>query len=225
MDVLLVGAHPDDVEWGIGGIALLLSDHGVSIAIVDMTEGEMGSRGTVEDRRVEASAAAGTIGAEARENLRLPDCGLIDSPENRRAVASAVRRHKPRIVMAPLWQDRHPDHAAAGLLVQNSRVLCGLTTFDDGNEPHRPSAFLYYPLHNFHQPTFVIDTSTVFARKLDLLRSFRSQFVAPAEDFLYRLESRDRYYGSLAGARHGEALVADHPIRPASVAELFHLLR
>jgi bacillithiol biosynthesis deacetylase BshB1 len=222
--VVLIGAQPDDGEWGLGGAALLLSDRGVSLAIVDMTEGEMGSRGTVEERRVEASAAAGTLGAEARENLRLPDCGLVDSPENRRAVASAIRRHRPGIVIAPLWEDRHPDHAATGLIVQNSRLLCGLATFDDSNPPHRPAAFLYYPLHNFHQPTFVIDTSTVFQRKLDLMRTYRSQFVAPAEDFLYRLESRDRYYGSLAGARHGEALVADQPIRLASVAALLPLL-
>jgi bacillithiol biosynthesis deacetylase BshB1 len=225
VDVLLIGAHPDDVEWGVGGIALLLSDHGVALAIVDMTEGEMGSRGTVEERRREASAAAGTIGAEARDNLRLPDLGLTDSPENRRGLASAIRRHRPRIVIAPLWEDRHPDHAAAGLLVQNSRMLCGLTSFDDGNSPHRPAAFLYYPLHNFRQPEFVIDTSTVFHRKLDLLRTYRSQFVTPPEDFLYRLESRDRYYGSLVGARHGEALIADHPIRLASAADLLPLLR
>ena len=225
LDVLLIGAHPDDVEWGVGGIALLLGDHGASLAIVDLTEGEMGSRGTVEERRIEASAAAGTMGAEARENLRLPDCGLIDSPENRRAVASAIRRHRPRVVIAPLWEDRHPDHAAAGLIVQNSRLFCGLTTFDDANPPHRPAAFLYYPIHTFQQPTFVIDTSTVFARKLELLRTYRSQFVEPGEDFLYRLESRDRYYGSLAGARHGEALVADQPMRLASVADLLPLLR
>ena len=225
VDVLLIGAHPDDVEWGVGGIALLLGDHGVSLAVVDMTEGEMGSRGTVEERRVEASAAAGTMGAEARENLRLPDCGLIDSPEHRRLVASAIRRHKPRVVIAPLWEDRHPDHAAAGLLVRNSRLFCGLTTFDDANSPHRPAACLYYPIHTFQQPTFVIDTSTVFTRKLELLRTYRSHFVAPAEDFLFRLESRDRYYGSLVGARHGEALVSDQPMRLASVGELFPLLR
>ncbi len=225
VDVLLIGAHPDDVEWGVGGVALLLSDHGVSLAVVDLTEGEMGSRGTVDERRVEASAAAGTMGAEARENLRLPDCGLVDSPENRRAVASAIRRHRPKIVIAPLWEDRHPDHAAAGLIVQNSRLFCGLTTFDDANPPHRPDAFLYYPLHTFHRPTFVVDTTTVFARKLDLLRTYRSQFVTPTEDFLYRLESRDRYFGSLVSARHGEALVSDHPVRLTSVADLFPMLR
>jgi len=225
VDFLFFGAHPDDIEWGVGGALLLLGTGDTSFVLVDMTEGEMGTRGTVEERRTEASAAAGAMGAEARENLCLPDCALADSPENRRAVASAVRRHRPRIVIAPLWEDRHPDHAAAGLIVRNSRLYCGLSTLDDPSPPHSPAAFLYYPLHTFYQPAFVIDTSAVFERKLDLLRTYRSQFVAPAEDFLYRLESRDRYYGSLIGARHGEALVPDRPIRLGNAGELVAFLR
>lgn len=223
-DVLLFGAHPDDVEWAIGGIAIRLRDAGVSMALVDMTNGEMGSRGTAEERKIEARAAAKTLRAVARENLDLPDCGLIDSIENRRLVASAVRRHRPKLVLAPLWEDRHPDHAAAGAIVQNSRLLCGLSTLDDPNPPHRPEAFLYYPIHNFHQPTFVVDTSAVFERKLELMRTYHSQFVQPAQNFLFRLESRDRYYGSLIGAQHGEALVADQPIAIRNVDHLFSLL-
>lgn len=219
-EILLFGAHPDDVEWAIGGIALLLRDSGASMALVDMTKGEMGSRGTVEARNAEAHAAAKTLRAVARENLDLPDCALIDSFESRRLVASAVRRHRPKIVLAPLWEDRHPDHAAAGAIVRNSRLLCGLSTLDDPNPPHRPDAFLYYPIHNFHQPTFVVDTSAVFERKLELMRTYHSQFVQPAENFLFRLESRDRYYGSLIGARHGEALVADQPIVLRDLAAL-----
>lgn len=219
-EILLFGAHPDDVEWAIGGIALLLRDSGASMALVDMTQGEMGSRGTVEERKVEARAAAKILRAVARENLDLPDCALIDSFESRRLVASAVRRHRPKIVVAPLWEDRHPDHAAAGAIVRNSRLLCGLSTLDDANPPHRPDAFLYYPIHNFHQPTFVVDTSAVFERKLELMRTYHSQFVQPVENFLFRLESRDRYYGSLIGARHGEALVADQPIVLRDLAAL-----
>jgi bacillithiol biosynthesis deacetylase BshB1 len=224
-EVLLFGAHPDDVEWGVGGIALLLRDRGVSFAIVDLTNGEMGSRGTPEERKIEADSAAETLGAASRENLNLPDCGLVDSPENRRLIASAIRRHRPRIVVAPLWEDRHPDHAAAGLIVQNSRLFCGLKTLDDPNPPHKPGAFLFYPIHKFHQPTFIVDTSLVFERKLDLLRIYRSQFVQPVNDFLFGLESRDRYYGSLIGVRHGEALVSDQPIRLGSPGDLLSLLK
>ncbi len=124
-----------------------------------------------------------------------------------------------------MWEDRHPDHAAAGLLVQNSRLFCGLKTLEDPNPPHRPSGFLFYPIHKFHQPTFIVDTETVFERKLELLRLYRSQFAHAAGDFLFRLESRDRYYGSSIGAHHGEALVSDQPIRLGSPADLLSLLK
>jgi len=224
VDFLLIGAHPDDVEWGVGGIALLLRDHGISLAIVDLTNGEMGSRGTPGEREVEANSAADCLGA-TRETLNLPDCGLVDSPENRRLIASVIRRYRPKIVVAPLWEDRHPDHAATGLMVQNSRLFCGLKTLDDPNPPHKPGAFLFYPIHKFHQPTFVVDTAPVFDRKLGLLRIYRSQFAPAAGDYLFALESRDRYYGSLIGARHGEALVSDQPIRLGNPGDLFSLLK
>ncbi len=223
-DVLFFGAHPDDVEWGVGGIALLLRDRGISFAIVDLTNGEMGSRGTPEERKIEARSAADCLGA-ARETLNLPDCGLVDSPENRRLVAGAIRRHRPRIVVAPLWEDRHPDHAAAGLIVQNSRLFCVLKTLEDPNPPHKPGAFLFYPIHKFHQPTFIADTSPVFERKLELLRIYRSQFGGNLKDYLFGLESRDRYYGSLIGVHHGEALVSDQPIRLGSPGDLISFLK
>jgi bacillithiol biosynthesis deacetylase BshB1 len=225
VEVLMFGAHPDDVEWGLGGTALLLRERGISFAIVDLTDGEMGSRGTVAERQNEANLAGEHLGAVAREPLHLADCGLVDSPENRRLVAGAVRRYRPRLVLAPLWEDRHTDHAAAGQMVQNSRLLCRLKTLEDPNPPHKPAAFLFYPIHTFHPPTFVIDTSPVFERKLDLMRIYRSQFAETVGDFLFTLESRDRYYGSLIGVRHGEALVADQPLRLGSPADLLSFLK
>ena len=174
----MFGAHPDDVEWAAGGIALRLQDEHVPFAIVDMTNGEMGSRGTVAQRKVEARKAADYLGISIRENMNLPDGGLVDSPDNRRLIAGAIRRHKPRVVMAPLWDDRHPDHAAAGRIVQNSRLFCSLSSLDDPNPPHKPDAFLFYPIHTFHQPTFVIDTSALYERKLELMRIYGSQFGA-----------------------------------------------
>ena len=191
VDVLLFGAHPDDVEWGAGGIALLFRDHGVSCAVVDMTNGEMGSRGTTEERKIEAVSAAALLGVVARENLNLPDGGLSDSTDNRRLVASAIRRHRPKIVIAPLWEDRHPDHAAAGLLVRNSALYCALTKGDDPNPPHCPDAFLYYPLHKTAQATFVVDTSEVFARKLNLLDDKMHDF-----ETLLRPAARDSHPAS-----------------------------
>ena len=232
-DVLLFGAHPDDVEWGAGGIALLLRDAGISFAIVDLTNGEMGSRGTLEERQVEAASAAELLRA-TRETLNLPDCGLVDSPENRRIVARVIRRHRPGLVIAPFWEDRHPDHAAAGLMVRNSQLYCALKKLDDPNPPHKPAAFLFYPLHKFERPTFVVDTTHVFDLKLDLLRIHHSQFAKTAEefgviaqgvgDYLFGLESRDRYFGSLVGARFGEALLSEQPIRLSGMGDVLALL-
>jgi N-acetylglucosamine malate deacetylase 1 len=230
---VLFGAHPDDVEWGAGGIALLLQKRGISFAIVDLTDGEMGSRGTREERDNEAQEAAQFMGAVARESLHLPDCGLADSAEARCRVASAIRRYRPRVVLAPFWEDRHPDHAAAGLIVRNSALYCTLAKLDDPSPPHKPEMFLFYLLHNFHQPSFVVDISSVFDRKLELMRLHRSQFSKTAEqfgvipfglgDYLFILESRDRFLGSLAGVRFGEALVTDRPVRLDSVAQLLSL--
>jgi N-acetylglucosamine malate deacetylase 1 len=224
-EILIFGAHPDDVEWGLGGTAILLRDRQIPFAIVDLTNGEMGSRGTPEERTLEARAAADFLCAPTRENLGLPDCGLVDSPENRRIIASTIRRYRPHIVIAPLWEDRHPDHAAAGLIVKNARLLCGLKALDDPNPPHRPSAFLFYPIHKFHQPTFIIDTSAVFERKRELLELYRSQFAGALGDVLFGLESRDRYYGSLIRVHHGEALVSDEPIRLGSPDPLLSLFQ
>ncbi len=233
VDIVFFGAHPDDVEWGVGGIALLLQER-LSFAIVDLTEGEMGSRGTLDERKVEAAAAGDFLGAAVRESLHLPDCGLVDSPDNRRRIAAVVRRYRPRLVLAPFWQDRHPDHAAAGLIVRNAQLYCTLKKSDDPHPPHKPDAFLFYPLNTYSQPTFVIDTSDVFQRKLDLVRLHRSQFSKTAQefgvlahgvsDYIFGLESRDRYLGSLIGARFGEALIADAPIRLLGLSNLHSLL-
>jgi bacillithiol biosynthesis deacetylase BshB1 len=230
VDVLFFGAHPDDVEWGVGGIALILRERGVSFAIVDMTRGELGSRGTLDERKTEAAIAAEFMGAQARENLDLPDGGIQDTPQNRLLVASSIRRYRPKIVVAPLWEDRHPDHAAAGQTIRNSPLYCGLTKTADPNPPHQPTAFLYYPLHKSARPAFVVDTSDVFPRKQHLLRLHHSQFGKTAEefgvlpqglgDYLFGLETRDRHYGALIGVRFGEGLVIDRPVNLRSLEDL-----
>jgi bacillithiol biosynthesis deacetylase BshB1 len=230
VDVLLFGAHPDDVEWGAGGSILLMKDQGLRFAFIDLTAGEMGSRGTPQERSHEAQAAAEFAGASARETLLLPDCGLVDTPDNRRCVARLIRRFRPRLVIAPYWEDRHPDHAAAGAMVRNSALFCTLRKLDDAAPPHRPEAFLYFLLHNYQNPSFVTDISSVYERKLQLLRLHETQFSKTAEehgllpqglsDYLYGLESRDRFFGSLVGCRHGEAFVQDRPLRLNDLSQL-----
>ena len=234
VDVLLIGAHPDDVEWGAGGIAILLQKEAVSFAILDLTAGEMGNRGTRADRLQEAELAAQFLGGVARENMSLPDGGLVDTPENRMLVANAIRRYRPQVVLAPYWKDRHPDHAAAGEIVRNCRVFCTLKKSASADPPHKPQAWLYFPLHHsYTPPSFVVDVSEVYERKLELLRVHESQFGKTAEEFgvipqglgqyLYALESRDRFFGSLIGKRHGEALIADGPLVLTSLIKVLSL--
>ena len=234
VDVLLFGAHPDDVEWGAGGTVLLMQQQGVSFAFIDLTAGEMGSRGTPEERDLEAKAAANFCGAAARETLNLPDCGLVDTPETRRLIARTIRRYKPRIVMAPYWEDRHPDHAAAGSMVRNAQLFCTLRKLDDANPPHKPALFLYFLLHNYEKPSFVTDISSVYERKLKLLRLHVTQFSKTADenglvplglsDYLFGLESRDRFFGSLIGCHHGEAFVQERPLRLNDFSQFLRLL-
>jgi bacillithiol biosynthesis deacetylase BshB1 len=230
VDVLLFGAHPDDVEWGAGGTVLKLGADGISFGIVDLTRGEMGSRGTAEERDKEAEDAASWVGARFRENLGLPDCGVIDSIENRRKIASVIRRWRPKLVLAPYWKDRHPDHAATGHLVRNAAVFCTLKKSNDPHPPHKPSAYLYYLLHHFTSPSMVVDVSNIYPRKLELLRMHISQFSKTAEgfgvvplgmnDYLFGLESRDRFFGSLIGVHHGEAFVSEFPLKLGNISDL-----
>lgn len=233
-DIVLFGAHPDDVEWGAGGIMMLLKAQGVSFAVVDLTNGEAGSRGTSAERKQEAHTAGAHAGAIARESLGMPDTAVADTPEARKQIAAVIRRYRPKLVLAPYWEDRHPDHAGCGLLVRNSALYCALKNSPDPNPPHKPDAFLYYLLHGFDRPNFVVDISSVYAQKLKLLRLHSSQFAKTADqygvvplgmsDYLYGLESRDRFFGSLVGVHHGEALVSDRPFRLSSVSSLLGLL-
>ncbi len=232
VDVLLFGAHPDDVEWGAGGIALRLQQRGISFAIVDLTRGEMGSRGTPAEREEEARQAADFLGGVPRENLDMPDCSLVDTPQARQRIASVIRQYRPVIVLAPYWKDRHPDHVAAGLTVRNAALSCTLKKSESPFAPHKPRNFLYYLLHHFGRPSIVVDISDIYERKIQLLRLHAPQFSRTAQefgvlpqgsgDYLFGLESRDRFFGSLIGARHGEALVSDRPIaiRDKSILDL-----
>jgi N-acetylglucosamine malate deacetylase 1 len=233
VDILLFGAHPDDVEWGAGGTVLKLQATGASFGIVDLTRGEMGSRGTTEERDKEAEGAAFWMGARFRENLGLPDCGVIDSVDNRKQIASVIRRWRPKLVLAPYWTDRHPDHAATGNLIRNAAIYCTLKKSSDPNPPHKPSAYLYYLLHHFTHPGMVVDISEIYHRKLELLRMHASQFSKTAEgfgvlplgmnDYLFGLESRDRFFGSLIGVHHGEAFVSEVPLKLNSISDLASL--
>lgn len=232
IDALAIGAHPDDAEFGAGGTLLRLAALGYRTGILDMTRGEMGTRGTAEIRAVEAQDAAVALGLSFRDTLDLGDGFVRDTPEARLALVRVFRRLRPKIVFTHYWEEPHPDHVATAALVRHASYLAGLAKYhaEEGLERHRPSAVAHFGIPRWVQPTFVVDYSEWAARKQEALRCHRSQLHDPSrhdepetaltgEDFLDRLQSRNGYYGSLVLARYGEpflvreALNVEDPIR------------
>lgn len=223
-DVLAIGAHPDDVELAMSGLLLRLRDAGKSVAILDLTRGEGGTRGTPEIRAKEAAAAARLLGAEERVILDHGDGRLEASVEVRRSIVDAIRRLRPSLVLAPHWQDLHPDHAAAGAAVRDLRYVSGMPNwFPGAHPPHRPRAFLYALHHNSDLvPSAVVDVTAVFERKMALVRCFPSQLHDPASkepatniasaEFLPRWEARHRWFGERIGVRFGEPWFHEGPL-------------
>lgn len=226
VDVLVVGAHPDDVEVALGGLLLRWKASGRRCAAVDLTAGERGTRGSAEIRASEASAAAKQLGLVERINLGLPDARLTDSIENREALGAVVRRTAPRLLLAPWIEDRHPDHAAAGRLAQGAWFAAGLSKLDLGLDrstypPQRPARLWHYPLHTLPAsgPSLVlVPIDDLWQAKLDLLGCYASQFGGDTahddgprlvgRDPLAGFELRARELGRRAGCEFAEALLA-----------------
>ncbi|MBP7147918.1 MAG: bacillithiol biosynthesis deacetylase BshB1 [Acidobacteria bacterium] len=219
VDLLAVGAHPDDVELFCGGTVIRAADLGHGTGILDLTRGERASHGTPEERAREAEAAAGVLGVRFRENLGLPDTALDPaSREQLCAVVAALRRLRPEILLIPWVEERHPDHEAAGELLRRAVFYAGVAAFDAGPGPRErfvPRQVLHYALRYPFVPSFVVDTSAAATRKAEAIACHASQVTrrpgeAPtlisARDAVAALEARDRYYGSMIGASHGEPL-------------------
>jgi len=218
LDVLAFGAHPDDVELGAGGTMLRFADSGLRCAIVDLTRGERGSRGTAATRAEEARVAGEMMGLVAREALEFPDTELRPTLEVRRAVIEAIRRHRPRIVLAPFPGDLQPDHDAAGQAVRDAFYPSGMKNAEADGEPYRPRALFHYFMHDECPTDVVVDVTDVWERRLDLARCFSSQLHRGEEgegefptlisrpDFLLRIEARARAWGRRAGVEFGEPL-------------------
>jgi len=215
VDVLAIAAHPDDVELRAGGLMLKLADLGHTTGILDLTRGEMGTRGTTEERAVEAEEAARILCASFRDNAGLPDGRLTVDEASRIAVARFIRKRRPRVVLAPWWSDSHPDHGVTGRLAHEGCVVSGLRRYPElEGEAWRPSAILYWPSHYDFRPSFVVDVTAQHARKLDAIRAFRSQLHDPgreepltniaSESFVHRIEMLSRLYGEAIGVEHGE---------------------
>jgi bacillithiol biosynthesis deacetylase BshB1 len=223
VDILAFGPHPDDVELCAGGLMLKAGDAGQRLAIVDLTRGEAGSRGTPEVRARESAAASKVLGLVGRENLGLPDAGLQVMPEMEAPVIRAIRHWRPRVVLGPCSEDRHPDHIAAAELVR--RAYYGATIAkagSDGLPAHRPDALIQYFGHLEPEPSFVVDISAQWSRRLQLMRCYASQLGLDgadgpltniaAPDFMRRVESRFAYWGARIGAEYGEPYRVDRVV-------------
>lgn len=215
VDVLAIAAHRDDVELTCAGTLLRAVDAGHRTGILDLTAGETGTRGSAELRAREAAAAADILGVAERRNAGLPDAHLANTDESRRIVVEHIRHFAPRVVILPFPVGRHPDHRIASELGRDACFLAGLTRYDAPGEPHRPFKVLYALSYREDpvKPTFVVDISAQFERKLSAIRCYASQFdgaraageIFPTGQDLYGLvETQNAHYGSLIRARYGE---------------------
>lgn len=230
-DVLAVGAHPDDVELFMGGTVASLVRRGRRVAILDLTRGEMGTRGSAAGRKREAARAAKLLGAVARRTLDLGDGGLRTDRRAELEVAAAIRAFRPRLVLAPPKEARHPDHARAGRLVAEASFLAGLAKLRLPGAPHRPDRVVHAMERNLFLPTFVVDVTDGWPAKMAAIRAFESQFHRPGAtgpetfisrpEFLEEIEVRGRFFGSLVGVRYGEPFLSDLPPRLADPLDAF----
>jgi bacillithiol biosynthesis deacetylase BshB1 len=226
-DVLAIGPHPDDVELVIGGTCAALSRAGRRVVAVELTRGESGTLGDARTREREALRAAKILGLVARENLGLPDAGLEFSLVHRRAVAAAVRRWRPEVILAPLPEDAHPDHVAAGRLAEAAFFEARLRKLAAGEEPWFTRLLFFYPCRTYRHPTLVVDVSEVYAVKRRAMNAHRSQAPSRAfraagyNDVFASVEVRDRFFGGLIGRPYGEGLVATGPLPVTATDQLF----
>ena len=227
IDLVVIGPHPDDLELGLAGtIARHVAD-GYSVGLCDLTAGELGSNGTPDERLNEAAEAAEVLGVRWRENLRWPDGGI--TAELIPTAVEFLRRHRPRTIAIPYWDDRHPDHVAASHVLQQAAFRSGLRRYltDAGRESWRPDWICYYFINDSTTPSFVVDVSAHYETKRAAIACHRTQFSPATSDavptrltassFARLIESRDMQFGAQIGATYAEGLVVREPISRASL--------
>ncbi len=222
LDILIFGAHPDDAEIGMGATIYKHTSSGLRVGICDLTRAEMSSNGDVETRKLEAEQASEILGLALRTNLGLPDRGLFICKEHIDAITLEIRRHRPRIVMAPYWQDRHPDHVACSHLVKEAVFNAKLRRYLPESEPVLVEKLLFYFINDVYDADLVVDAGEVYDRKTAALSAYRSQFTAAGPDndyvatplnqsYLTRVEARDRLLGQKLGLTYAEGFVSLMP--------------
>jgi N-acetylglucosamine malate deacetylase 1 len=224
VDLLVFGPHPDDLEIGLGGTIARQVAGGDRVGLCDLTAGEMGSNGTIDERLAEAEAARAVLGAAWRINLRWPDRAIGGNEEHGRTATALVRKAMPRAVAIPYGTDRHPDHVAANQVLTEAVFNSGLRRYDDGTgaQAWRPDWICYYFINDSAPPSFVVDVSAYYDQKRRALACHVSQFTVSAQDgvatrlttplFQQLVESRDAQFGALAGVKWAEGFVVREPI-------------
>lgn len=230
LDILAIGVHPDDVELGCSGTLINEIRRGKKAGIIDLTQGELGTRGTAETRYAEAAAAARIIGVDVRENLKMRDGFFRNDEEHQMLLIRAIRTYRPDVVIGNILQDRHPDHGRAGRLIADACFLSGLMkieTKDPEGVPHekwRPRMLLHYLQDWYHSPDLIIDISDVFEQRMESIRAYTTQFHTPhsdasgpqtyisTPDFIENVISRARMLGKMIGVKYGEGFLTEKKI-------------
>ncbi len=230
LDILAFSPHPDDAELYCAGTLLLLSQAGKRVGIADLTRGELSTRGTQESRGAETAEATRILGLDLRENLELPDGDIANTAEHRLRVVRALRQWRPRTVLLPFFEDRHPDHVHASRLVRDAMFASGLAkvkSMDANGRPQlpwRPARAYYYMLSHDFEPAFIIDISAVQQQKMQAVRAYATQFHTGGSDdepetyistpeFLQSLIGRAQRLGFLVGGTYGEGFLPLQPQR------------
>ena len=238
LDVLAIGAHPDDIELSCGGTLALLVQAGHKVGILHLTRGEASTRGNVQERATEAEAAAVALGVTTVEFLDCGDGALRTGSEEEDALIGVLRRLRPELILGPPGSDRHPDHGRAARLVSDAYFYAGLAKRGSG-EPHRPAAHFFYMQYDAFEPSFIVDVTSTWNAKVSALAAYRSQLHQPdlphhkdevrsepmtkvaSEDYRAAVEGHARHYGLLIGATFGEPFGSRLPL---AVADPWSLL-
>jgi bacillithiol biosynthesis deacetylase BshB1 len=230
VDLLIISAHPDDAEISAAGTIIKSVQEGKIVALVDLTKGERGTRGSGDLRITEANKASEIMGTQFRENLELADCFFTDNEENKMRVIDAIRKYRPEVVFTNSLRDRHPDHARAAKLVADCCFYSGLPKIETNHGAWRPRAVYHFNQDFYNKPDFVIDISQQMDQKIEALKAFSSQFFDPnseepktpisGEEFFDFIKGRAMDFGRLAGYRYAEGFVAS---RPMGVRDVFNL--
>ncbi len=229
LDLLAIGVHPDDVELGCSGTLISEVKRGKKVGIVDLTQGELGTRGTVETRYQEAANAAKIMGVHARENLKMRDGFFRNDEEHQLKLIRAIRKYQPSIVIGNVLHDRHPDHGRAGNMIATCCFLAGLSKIETLNEEGipqprwRPSYVFHYIQDWYHEPTLLIDISDVFEQRMKAIEAYSTQFHSQKShegpqtyistpDFLDSIIARARMFGKRIGVKYAEGFVSEKSI-------------